>query len=206
MKVLTYKCGDNLEKIVEIIQNGKIIVYPTDTIYGIAANINIPNAIKKVYLTKQRSMDKPLSVCFHDLEQLNKYVNLTPKLTEIINKLLPGPYTLLLEKNENINPLLTGKSPIVGVRIPDSKVSYELTKNFPITSTSANISNQQTPNNIKQIKEQLGDNIDCYIDAGEIKNNKASTIIDLTKNKPQLLRKGVYDEKLLNEILKINLR
>lgn len=206
MKVLTYKHGDNLEKIVKRLQEGKIVVYPTDTIYGIAANINLPNAIRKVYSTKQRHLNKPLSVCFHDFKQLNKYVNLTPRLNKIINKLLPGPYTILLEKNENINPLLTGNSHIVGIRIPNSMVSYELTKKFPITSTSANISNHQTPNDINQIKKQLGENIDYYINMGVIKNNKSSTIIDLTRDKPQIIRKGLCDEKLLKDILKINLR
>ncbi|MBR0472160.1 MAG: threonylcarbamoyl-AMP synthase [Methanosphaera sp.] len=206
MKILNYNYGDNLEKIVEKLREGKIVVYPTDTIYGIAANINIPDAIKKVYLTKQRPLNKPLSVCFHDFEQLSNYVNLTVPQEKIIHQLLPGPYTLLLRKNKKISSIITGNSPILGVRIPNNTVSYELTEKFPITSTSANISNLQSPNNITQIKEQLGENIDYYIDAGTIKNNKSSTIIDLTKNKPQIIRKGVCDETLLKEILKINLR
>ncbi|WP_323737174.1 L-threonylcarbamoyladenylate synthase [Methanosphaera sp. ISO3-F5] len=206
MKILNYNYGDNLEKIVEKLREGKIVVYPTDTIYGIAANITIPDAIKKVYLTKQRPLNKPLSVCFHDFEQLSNYVNLTVPQEKIIHQLLPGPYTLLLRKNKKISSIITGNSPILGVRIPNNTVSYELTEKFPITSTSANISNLQSPNNITQIKEQLGENIDYYIDAGTIKNNKSSTIIDLTKNKPQIIRKGVCDETLLKEILKINLR
>ena len=133
-------------------------------------------------------------------------MNITVPQEKIIHQLLPGPYTLLLRKNKKISSIITGNSPILGVRIPNNTVSYELTEKFPITSTSANISNLQSPNNITQIKEQLGENIDYYIDAGTIKNNKSSTIIDLTKNKPQIIRKGVCDETLLKEILKINLR
>lgn len=205
MKVLTYKNGNNLDSLVDKLQEGKIIVYPTDTIYGIAANINIPEAIKKIYSIKQRPSNKPVSVCFHDYEQLEGYVCLTCNVKQIVEELLPGPYTLLLNKNEKINSLITGNTPIVGVRIPDNSVSYELTKYFPITSTSANISHQQTPNSISQIKKQLGENIDYYIDVGEINNNKASTIIDLTGKKPCVLRKGLCDDKLLDEILKINL-
>lgn len=205
MNVLTYKNGANLEKLVEKLEEGKIIVYPTDTIYGIAASINIPEAIKKVYSTKKRSLNKPISVCFHDIEQLDSYVCLNNKLMSLVEQLLPGPYTLLLKRNNKISSALTGNSPVVGVRIPNNKVSYELTRNIPITSTSANISNQQTPNNIAEIKKQLGENIDYYIDGGII-NGKASTIIDLTKDKPYVIRKGVIDEKLIKEILKINLR
>lgn len=206
MKVLSYKTGDNLDKIIEKMLEGKLIVYPTDTIYGIAANINIDQAIRQVYVTKQRPLSKPISVCFHDFEQLNSHVCLNSKLDAIVKKLLPGPYTLLLNKKDTVSSLLTANSPVIGVRIPDNHVSYELTKEFPITSTSANITNQKTHNNITQIKGQLGDSIDYYIDAGVMNNDKASTIIDLTKDKPYLIRKGVCDEKLLNNILKINLR
>lgn len=205
MKILTYKSGNNLDNIVEKLEEGKIIVYPTDTIYGIAADINSASAIKKVYLAKKRSLNKPLSVCFHDYQQLKHYVNLNLKLEKIIRKLLPGPYTILLNKKEEINPILTANSQIIGVRIPENEVAYELTKKFPITSTSANISNHKTPNNIKQIKEQLDDSIDYYIDAGKINNNKSSTIIDLTKKQPSIIRKGLCDEEVLKEILKINL-
>lgn len=205
MNVLNYNYGDNLKKIVDYLKEGKLVVYPTDTIYGIAADINNFQAIKKVYLVKKRSFDKPLSICFHDINQLENYVLLTDEIKNILKKALPGPYTFLLEKKENITPLLTANTSIVGVRIPENIISYELTTDFPITSTSANISDYSTPNNILEIQKQLGSNIDIYINQGELKNNEPSTIIDLTNKKPVIVRKGICDEKLLNDILKINL-
>lgn len=205
MNVLNYNYGDNLKRSIETLKKGNLLVYPTDTIYGIAANINDTQAIKKVYFTKKRSFDKAISICFHDLAQLEEYTILSDVVKEIIEKTLPGPYTFLLKKKDNINPLLTANSDVVGVRIPNSRVSYDLTTEFPITSTSANISDLTTPDNIIQIKQQLGDNIETYIDMGRLKNNQPSTILDLTGNNPVIVRKGRCDEKLLTEILKINL-
>lgn len=205
MNVLNYNDGDNLNQSIETLKKGNLVVYPTDTIYGIAANINNVQAIKKVYHAKKRSFNKAISICFHDLDQLEEYTILTDEIKEIIEKTLPGPYTFLFKKKNNISPLLTANSDIVGVRIPNNNVAYQLTNEFPITSTSANISELPTPDNIIQIKKQLKNNIETYIDIGTLKNNQPSTILDLTGKNPVVVRKGVYDEKLLNEILKINL-
>lgn len=205
MNVLNYNYGDNLKKIVDYLKEGKLVVYPTDTIYGIAADINNIQSIKKVYIAKKRSFDKPLSICFHDINQLEDYVLLSDEIKEILKQALPGPYTFLLEKKDNITPLLTANTSIVGVRIPENIVSYELTSDFPITSTSANISDFPTHNNILEIRKQLGDNIDVYINQGELENNQPSTIIDLTNKNPIIVRKGICDEKLLKSILKFNL-
>lgn len=205
MTVLNYNDGDNLRNIIDILRYGKLVVYPTDTIYGIAANIYNIRAIKKVFSAKNRSFDKAISVCFHDMEQLENHVDINNNIKGILDKLLPGPYTFLLNKKDNISSLLTAKTSIVGVRIPDNRISYELTREFPITSTSANISNYPTSDNIIEIQRQLGDNIDTYINCGNLKNNIPSTIIDLTNDKPIIIRKGIANEKVLNEIIKINL-
>lgn len=205
MNVLSYNDGDNLEKVIDSLKNGNLVVYPTDTIYGIAADINNLSAIRKVYETKRRSFDKAVSICFHDINQLEKYVVVNNTIKQILHDALPGPYTFLLWKKEDINPILTANTSIVGIRIPCNEVSHALTRDFPITSTSANISDQDTPSDIFQIQEQLGDNIEIYIDQGKLENNQPSTIIDLTKEKPVVVRKGKCDEKLLRDILKINL-
>lgn len=205
MNVLNYDGENNLAMVVDSLKKGKLVVYPTDTIYGIAADINNAQSIRNVYATKKRSFDKAISICFHDINQLEQYVVLTDRIKQVLSKALPGPYTFLLEKKDNINPLLTANTSIVGVRIPDNRVCHELTRDFPITSTSANISDYPTPANIFQIQKQLGENIEIYINQGNLENNQPSTIIDLTKEKPAIVRKGMCDEKLLNSILKINL-
>lgn len=194
---------EQLSNIRSDLEKGHLIVYPTDTIYGIGACINDNNAIKEVYQTKQRSYNKPLSICVHDVKQLKQVAIVNENIEKIIDMLLPGPYTLLLKKRSGISNILTANTDIIGIRIPDNKISYELTKDFPITSTSANISNKPTPNNIPDIKKQLGDKISTYIDCG-ITSNQPSTIIDLTQKKPIIKRQNKKD-KLLDNILKIDL-
>lgn len=205
MNIINYKNTKNLDGVVSLLREGKLVVYPTDTIYGIAADINNIDAIKKIYVTKNRSNDKAISICFHDINQLKDYVYINDKIQNILNKLLPGTYTLLLNKKNNVNPLLTSNSDIVGVRIPNNEIAYKLTEYFPITTTSANLSNYTTPNNVNDIYKQLKENISVYIDYGVLDNNMPSTIIDLTKDNPIIIRKGVCDEKLLKEILNISL-
>ncbi len=187
------------------LKKGNLIVYPTDTIYGIAANIEKDEAIKKVYETKKRLRNKPLSVCVHDIKQIKGLAYVNDNIEDIIDILLPGSYTLLLKKLDTTSNLLTAKTDKIGIRIPDSSITNYLTKEFPITTTSANISEEKTPNNISMIQKQLKDNISLYIDIGTIKHNLPSTIIDLTKNKPLIIRKGQYDKQLLEKIIKMEL-
>jgi len=205
MRVITNPNKNDLKYALNQLKKGNLVVYPTDTIYGIASNITDDKALKKVFEVKNRSLDKPISICLHDFEQLEQVAQMNDKLRDIVHKLLPGPYTLLLRKQKSISPLITSNSDIIGIRIPDSEICFELTKSFPITSTSANLSNKKIPNNIQDIINQLNNDISVYLDVGLIANNKPSTIIDLTNKKPKIIRNTQKDDKLLNSILKMNL-
>ena len=205
MNIIKNPSDDDYKKILGSLKRGKLVVYPTDTIYGIAADINNEEAVRKVFLSKKRAFDKPISASFHDYNQLCRYTKITGKTDEIIKKLLPGPYTLILEKNSNVNSLLTANTEKLGVRIPDNNVSYHLTKYFPITTTSANITGEETPDNINDIKNSLDNEVSVYIDGGIIKNNNASTIIDLTGRKPEIIRKTRKLDNNVRKILKTRL-
>lgn len=205
MKIIKNPNNEQVDEIIEELSQDKLVVYPTDTIYGIASNIYSENAIKKVFDVKNRSLDKPLSVCVHDYSQLKSVATVTPQQEEIIKSLLPGSYTLLLKKKDSVHSILTSGSDKIGVRIPDNEISYLLTKKFPITTTSANISNNMTPDNVWDIAKQLGDSIAYYIDEGIIENNQNSTIIDLCGEYPKIVRNGKCDEEKINKILKMNL-
>lgn len=185
------------------LEKGHLTVYPTDTIYGIGAYINDCCAVREVYRIKRRSYNKPLSVCVHDPKQLKQVAVVNETVERIIDMLLPGPYTLLLKKRNGISDILTADTDIIGVRMPDNKISRELTRDFPITATSANISDRPTPDNIPDIKKQLGDKISTYIDCGTT-SNQPSTIIDLTQKKPVIKRHCMRD-KLPEDILKTDL-
>lgn len=205
MKIIKNPSSDEINEIIHELSEDNLVVYPTDTLYGIASNITSYNAIQKVFDAKKRDYDKALSVCLHDFKQLKQVAYLNKKQEKIAKMLFPGTYTLLLKKQEEVSDFLTSNSDIIGVRIPDNKISHQLTREFPITTTSANISNENTSNNIQDIIKQLGDNISVYIDDGILKMNKSSTIIDLTQEKAKVLRYGLYDEDKLKHILKMNL-
>ena len=205
MKIIKNPDNDEMDMIINELSKDNLVVYPTDTIYGIASNIHDDNAIKKVFELKNRSYDKPLSVCVHDFKQLEEVAQLNGLQRKIVKLLLPGSYTLLFKKQEDVSPLLTANTDVIGIRIPDNRISYQLTRDFPITTTSANLSNNKTPDNIQDIVDELGLSVSVYIDEGRMHDNLYSTIIDLTRDKPLIVRRGMCDEDKINRILKMNL-
>lgn len=178
---------------VNILEKGGLIVYPTDTIYGLGANIFSDKAIRKVYSIKGRDYSKPLSVSVSEIGDINKIAYLEG--VERIKEVLPGPFTIVLNKKENVSRLLTAGGEKIGVRIPDNKISRELTRKFPITSTSANLSGEKVLESADAMIGLWGDSVDLIIDGGKLQGNH-STVIDWTTQPPKVLRKGVKDFKL----------
>jgi L-threonylcarbamoyladenylate synthase len=187
---------DKIEIARQMMKQGSIIVYPTDTVYGIGVNIFDEKAILKVFSIKKRSQDKPLSVCLSRIEDIKMVAHMDIETEELIQKILPGPFTLILKKNDNVPSLLTAGSDKIGIRIPDNKVSMDLTKKFPITSTSANLSGYDVPESVNGVLNQLGDSIDLVLDTGLCKHGFHSTVLDLTVDPPKLLREGAGMELL----------
>ncbi|HOI70660.1 MAG TPA: L-threonylcarbamoyladenylate synthase [Methanobacterium sp.] len=178
---------------VNILEEGGLIVYPTDTIYGLGANIFSDKAIRKVYSIKGRDYSKPISVSVSEIEDINKIAYL--ENLERVKEVLPGPFTIILNKKENVSPLLTAGGEKIGVRIPDNRISRELTRKFPITSTSANLSGGKVFESADAMIELWGDSVDLIIDGGKLQGNH-STVIDWTTQPPKVLRKGVKEFKL----------
>ncbi|PAV07366.1 L-threonylcarbamoyladenylate synthase [Methanosphaera cuniculi] len=193
-----------IDEIITQMHDGKIIVYPTDTIYGIGANIFNAQAIRKTFYVKQRSVNKPLSIIVHNRRQIDEIAYTNPKINKILKKLLPGSYTILLNKKPIINDMITAHMTTVGIRIPDNQITYKLTRDFPITTTSANITHKPTPDNIIDIQRQLKDKITTYIDTGVMADNTPSTIIDLTQQYPKIIREAKTDNNI-EKILEIKL-
>lgn len=181
---------DLIYEAIDILKDDGVILYPTDTLYGLGANIFSDEGVRRIYEIKQRSTKKPLSVSVSNFEGLSLIGNITSRNEKIIKNYLPGPYTFLLKKKSIVPPIVTSYTSKVGVRIPDNTISQLLSMNFPITTTSANISDDEVFTNPNDIIKQLKRDIDLVIDVGEIKSTGPSTIIDLTKDKPTLVRKG----------------
>ncbi|MTK64783.1 MAG: threonylcarbamoyl-AMP synthase [Methanobacterium sp.] len=189
---------DIIKQAQKYLKQGKIIVYPTDTVYGIAANVYDESAISKVFNSKKRSKNKAVSLCLAEIETIRDVAFMDDKTEVLVEQLFPGPFTIIMQKKEVISPLLTAGTNKIGIRIPDNKLSRELASEFPITSTSANISGMDVPESPKEVVEQLGDSIDLVLDAGICKYGLHSTVVDMTGDKPVILRKGAGYETLIN--------
>ena len=195
--------GDNpdmdlISEAIDIMANGGVILYPTDTVYGLGANIFNNDAVKRIYEIKKRDPSKPLSVLVQDTESLELIAHLNRNSREIVNKWLPGPFTFILNKKKIVSPYVSASAK-VGVRIPDYKIARALASLFPITTTSANITNECTLSNPQDILKQIGDTVDLVIDVGDLNKSKPSTVIDLSSSKPTLVRNG-FDSNDLGSI------
>ena len=193
MKVLKTSIDEIDEDIIfeaiNVLANGGVVLYPTDTVYGLGANIFDKKAVKRVFEIKQRSYLKPVSILVKDVETIDLVAKISLGQKNTINEYLPGPYTFILDKRSIVPRIITSGTSYVGVRVPDNGLARRLASIFPITTTSANISDDEVLSNPKDIIDQLDCEVDLVIDVGDLKSAKSSTIVDLTSFKPKIIRK-----------------
>lgn len=180
---------DIIFEAISVLSKGGVILYPTDTVYGLGANIFNNDAVRRVFEIKQRSFLKPLSVLVSDVRAMDLVAIIPNRQKEIIREYLPGPYTFILKKENIVPRVITSGSSYVGVRVPDNEISRRLASLFPITTTSANISDDEILSNPREILEQLGCDVDLVIDVGDLKSNHASAIVDLSQPNPKIVRR-----------------
>lgn len=180
---------DIVREAIKVMAEGGVIIYPTDTVYGIGVNIFDNKAVRRVFDIKRRSLLKPLSILVSDVGAVDLVAKTSLGQKQTILKYLPGPYTFILNKQKIVPRVITSGLANVGVRVPDCKLACELASIFPITTTSANLSDYEVLSNPKDILEQLNCEVDLVIDVGELNNAHASSIIDLTGFKPKIIRK-----------------
>jgi len=194
--------NQNLSKALSALSAGEIIVYPTDTLYGLGADVFNTKAVKKVFEIKKRPFNQPISVAVSCKEELEEIAFLDKKVEKIIDIFLPGSLTIILKKKDKIPDIVNSGLKNIAIRIPDNKISLELLSNFgPLTCTSANISGQKTPSVISDIIMQFKPGeVSGYIDDGKIEG-KPSTIVDFTLEKPRVLRKGDISEKQIMDAI-----
>lgn len=178
-----------IDKAVKVLADGGVILYPTDTVYGLGANIFNRKAVRKVYNIKKRSYLKPVSLLVSSKDAIPLVSKASLNQLNFIDKYLPGPYTFILKKSKIVPRHLTSGSANVGVRVPKSEIACSLAKIFPITTTSANLSNKDTLDTPEEILKQLGCEVDLIIDVGPLKFGNPSTIIDLTGEEPVFVKR-----------------
>jgi L-threonylcarbamoyladenylate synthase len=186
----------DLSKAISALTNGEIIVYPTDTLYGLGADIYNVDAIRKVFEVKKRPMDNPLSVAVSSFDELKQIAYISANTKRLVESFLPGKLTLILIKRRCVSDVVTGGLDKIAVRIPNCKVTLELLSEFgPLTATSANIHGTKTPGIINDIRMQFKDNdIAVYLDIGKL-DGQPSTIVDMTGKKIKILREGTIAKR-----------
>ncbi len=181
-----------LEKIVEILNNNGIIIYPTDTIYGIGCSIFSQKGIERIRLIKGREKNKYFSILCYDLKDLSKYAkNVSNEAYKLMRRILPGPYTIILHASRELPRILHSKRKTVGIRVPDHTLSREIVKELghPIITTSANRSGQEPLNDPELLNKEFGNMVDAVIDGGVLPP-VPSTVIDLSEQPFKVLREG----------------
>lgn len=183
-----------IKQIVERLQQGGVIVYPTDTTYGIGCDIFNRKGVKKIFQIKNRDSKKPFSFICNDLAEISNYAQVSNFAFKVMKRHLPGPYTFVLDATKIVPDALSTKQKTVGVRIPDNAICHAIVKELghPLVTTSANISGEQTPQDPQDINDQMGSMVDFVVDGG-ISISDASTVISLIDDKIEVLRQGSGD-------------
>lgn len=191
-----------IDEISSTVRDGGLIVYPTDTIYCIGADIFDEHAVKKVFTAKQRPFDMPLAVSVSSRKMAMQIANLNRVARKLMESLMPGPLIILAEKKGDVPDLLTAGGSTVGLRIPDHPLARTIIDACgPITSASANRHSKPEPSTVEQPFEEFGKEIDIYIDCGRTLYGRQSTIVDTTDANCPVVRKGPVNEERIREVL-----
>ena len=195
---------EKLKKPAQILKSGGIVVFPTETVYGIGVNSLDKTAIEKLYTVKNRPVNKPISLLISNIEMIeNVAKDILPEEYALMKAFMPGPLTIILKKKDNISNLLTANTNTIGVRMPANEIALNLINyaGMPIATPSANISGKPSGTNIETIMKDFGNSVDVYIDGGESKLGLASTVVQIVNGIPNILRQGSITEKDIMEIL-----
>ncbi|MDH7476674.1 MAG: L-threonylcarbamoyladenylate synthase [Microgenomates group bacterium] len=178
------------------LDKGGLVVFPSDTVYGLLVDATNEEAVKKLISFKERPPGKAISVFLSDFQMLNDYTKVNSYQLRLLKNLLPGPFTFILKSKHQVSKLLEAEDGTLGIRIPDYKLIIDLVKYYkkPLTATSANLSSQSPHYSIKSFIRSLSLKkiklIDLIVDAGKLPRNKPSTVVDLTEPEIKILRQG----------------
>jgi L-threonylcarbamoyladenylate synthase len=191
---------EGITEAVEILRKGRLVIFPTDTLYGLGCNALDEPAIRSVFAVKKRPASSPLSIAVSDIEMMKQYAEFPDEAEKLAEAFLPGALTLVLKK-KNLPDVLTGDLPKVGLRIPKSEIVLRLIRllGVPITATSANISGNPPPTTAEDAISQIPE-ADIVLDAGPLGEGFPSTVIDMSE-KPKILREGAIKREELEKVI-----
>lgn len=183
-----------IAQVADILRNGGVIAYPTDTTYGIGCSIFNKKGIERIYQIKQREKKKPFSFICSSQSEVAKYAKVSNYAFKLMKRLLPGPYTFVLEATGIVPDLLLTKQKTVGIRMPDNLICSAIvaTLGDPIVTTSANLSGEEPIGDPREIFNFLKKQLDLVVDGG-ILSPDVSSVVSLLHDTPTVLRQGIGD-------------
>ena len=186
--------GRHLRRAVEVLAAGGVIIYPTDTIYGLGCDITHKSAVERIRRIKGRDARKPMSFVCADLNDIARYARVSNYAYRILRRMLPGPYTFVLPATKETPRLLRSRQKTVGIRIPDHPVTAALVRELgqPILSTSANRSEQDAITDPLRLEEELGHDVDLILECGQLPV-LPSSVVSLVGDEAAVLRRGLGD-------------
>jgi L-threonylcarbamoyladenylate synthase len=194
---------EQIKKASGILNNGGLVAFPTETVYGLGADATNAEAVVKIFQAKGRPQDNPLIIHVNNFEMIGEYVKEVPAIAkDIMQKFWPGPLTILLNKSDKIPYATTAGLDSVGVRMPSNIIARQLIAYaaVPIAAPSANISGRPSPTEVERCIEDLMGKVDCIVGGGRCEVGLESTIVDCTVDPPCILRPGAITLDMLKEL------
>ncbi len=201
--------GQIVSQALDILKSGGVVIYPTETCYGIGVDATASNAVNKLIQYKGDRKNKPISIAVADKKMAQDYSEFNPAAENLFDNFLPGPITVVCQGKHRVDSRLESEMGTLGLRCPKHDLALKIIRAFgkPITSTSANVSNGKTPYEISDILDNLPESkkelIGLIIDAGKLPHHPPSTIVDITLNTPRVLRQGefIFENKKVKKFI-----
>ena len=193
----------DIEIAAKSIKQGKLVLFPTETVYGIGANGLNEEAVKNIFIAKGRKQDNPLILHVSSIDMVNKIAkNISELEYKLISAFFPGPFTIVLERKDIVPDIVTGGLDTVGIRMPSNKIALKLIElaNTPLSAPSANISGKPSGTNISDIFNELQDKVDTIIDGGDCNIGVESTVVRVIDGIPHILRPGKITPEQIKEV------
>lgn len=193
MELITELSKDNLERIKKVLEEDGIIIFPTDTVYGIACNCYSVKALEKLYSFKNRPLSKPINVLTDSIEKIELVAEkISKKERSLMEQYFPGDLTIILDKKEEVPNLLTANLKTIGVRIPNHEMALKILESFPypLATTSVNLAGDSPGIEVNDFFAEFAPKVDIIVDGGKSPIGVASTIVRVENDEVKVLRQG----------------
>ncbi len=208
VRIVPESDGASGDEAVRVLRDGGLVCYPTDTVYGIGAAAGDDAAVRRLFAVKGRSQDKPLPLLLADVSDAARVAEVTPLAKALATRFWPGALTIVMRKAASYRSLALAGGDTVALRVPDHGLVRRIVRALgePITGTSANRTGTRAPISAAEVAFQMGEMVELIIDGGQSRTRLESTVIDITHDKPEIVREGAVSrgevEKALGQVVR----